>query len=172
VTVSRVVLAATLLVTAAILQVVVVNPLDLPGGGPDLVLLVLIPLAMVQGPLSGAVTGFAAGLLVDLVPPAAGHVGSWALVLCLAGYLAGHVRYDSRRSAFLVLGVVAGLSVFVVVGHAALALLFGEADIGGEELVAVTVGTVLYDLLLAPFVVPPLMGLARRAEPDPSRLAL
>jgi len=172
VTVQRVALAAVLLLTAAIVQVTVVNPLDLPGGGPDLVLLVLIPLAMVQGPLSGAVTGFLAGLMVDLVPPAAGHVGSWAFVLCLAGFLAGQVRFDSRRSALLVLGVVAGMSAFVVLAHAGIAVLFGEADVEGQELVSVTVGTVLYDLLLAPFVVPPIMGLARRAEPDPSRLAL
>lgn len=171
-TVRQVVLTGTLLVTAAILQVTVVNPLDLPGGGPDLVLLVLIPLAMVQGPMSGAVTGFCAGLLVDLVPPAAGHVGSWALVLCVTGFLAGQFRFDSRRSALRTLGVVAGLSAFVVLAHAGVALLFGEAEVEGHELVSVTVGTVLYDLLLAPFVVPPVMGLARRAEPDPSRLAL
>ena len=64
------------------------------------------------------------------------------------------------------------MSAFVVLAHAGIAVLFGEADVEGQELVSVTVGTVLYDLLLAPFVVPPIMGLARRAEPDPSRLAL
>jgi rod shape-determining protein MreD len=172
VTVPRLVLATTLLVTAAVLQVTVVNIWGLPGGGPDLVLLVVVSLAVVQGPLAGAVTGFFAGLLVDLVPPASDHVGQWALVLCVTGYLAGQLRSDTRRSALQVVALVVVLSALAVLGYTAVATLFGAVAPTGRELTSVLLGTVLYDLLLAPFVVPAVMGLARRAEPDPTRLSL
>lgn len=171
-TVRRVLLATALLVTAAVVQVTLVNPWHLPGGGPDLVLLVVVSLAVVQGPLAGAVTGFFAGLLVDLLPPASGYVGLWALVLCVAGYLAGLLRSDTRRSAGALIAAVAGLSALAVLGYAGLAMLFGVPGGTWDELTSVLIGTVLYDLLLAPFVVPAVMGLARRAEPDPSRMML
>lgn len=94
-TVTRVLLTAVLVFTAALLQVTVVNVLHLPGGGPDLVLLVVIGLALVGGPTYGAVTGFAAGLLVDFMPPVATEVGRWALVFCLAGYLAARFGWTT-----------------------------------------------------------------------------
>ena len=169
-TVSRVLLTALLLVSAAVLQVTLVNPLPLPGDGPDLVLLVLIGLAITAGPTYGAVTGFCAGLLVDLLPPAAGEVGRWALVFCLVGYLAGQVRMDARRSAVIVIAVVAALSAFAIVAFAGLGLLFGDERVTNDIFTASLIATVLYDLLLAPFVIPAVMALARRTEVDPSRV--
>jgi len=118
------------------------------------------------------VTGFFGGLLVDLVPPAAGDVGLWALVLCIVGYLAGMLRSETRRSVLTVVAAVGGLSALSVVIYTGLAMLFGGAGPTADEAAAVLVGTVLYDLLLAPFVVPAVMGMARRAEPDMSRLPL
>ena len=100
-TVTRVLLSAVLLLTAAVLQVTVINSLPLPGGGPDLVLLVLIGLALVSEPTAAAVLGFSAGLLVDFMPPGVTEVGRWALVFCLVGYICGQIRMDSRRSPFV-----------------------------------------------------------------------
>lgn len=169
-TVSRLLLTGLLLLSAAVLQVTVINGLPLPGGGPDLVLLVLIGLSITAGPTYGAVTGFGAGLLVDLMPPAADEVGRWALVFCLVGYLAGQVRMDSRRSALIVVASVAGLSAFAVLAFAGLGLLFGDPRVTWDVFTASLIGTVLYDLLLAPFVIPAVMALARRTEVDPSRV--
>ena len=169
-TVTRVLLAAVLLLSAAVLQVTVVNLWSLPGGGPDLVLLVLIGLALVSEPTAGAVLGFCAGLLVDFMPPGILEVGRWALVFCLVGYICGQVRMDSRRSPFVAVAVVALLSAFAVVVFAGVGLLFGDPRITTEIFVRTLVGTVLYDLLLAPFVIPVVMALARRTEPAVSRL--
>ena len=99
-TVSRVLLTAVLILSAAILEVTVVNVLPLPGDGPDLVLLVLIGLSLVCGPTYGAITGFLAGLLVDLIPPIAIRGRSLG-----AGLLLGRLpRWPSshRRTAFSV----------------------------------------------------------------------
>jgi rod shape-determining protein MreD len=161
-TVSRALLSALLMLCAALLQITVINRLPLPGTGPDLVLLIVIGLAMVSGPTPGAVTGFAAGLLVDLMPPTATEVGLWAFVYCCIGYLAGQVQVDARRSAVVVLATVGALSAAAVGLYAAIALLFGDSRVTVALFVSTLVSTVLYDLLLAPFVIPGVMALARR----------
>ena len=165
---SRVLVSAVLILTAALLQVTVVNRLPLPGAGPDLVLLVVIGLAIVVGPTAGATIGFAAGLLVDLIPPTATEVGRWALVFCVVGYLAGQVQIDARRSAFIVLGSVAGLAALSVLLFAGLGVLFGDPRVTGDVVVSTTLSSVLYDLLLAPFVIPGVMALARRTALNPT----
>jgi rod shape-determining protein MreD len=163
-----VLLAVALVLTAAVLQMTVVNRLPLPGAGPDLVLLVVIALSMVVGPTSGAVIGFAAGLLVDLMPPTATEVGRWALVLCLVGYLAGQIKIDARRSVWVVLGAVAGLSALAALLYAGVGLLFGDERVTPELVASTAVSVVLYDLLLAPFVVPGVIALARRTALNPT----
>lgn len=167
-TFTRVLLSAMLVLTAAVLQVTVVNRLPLPGAGPDLVLLVVIGLAVVVGPTAGASIGFGAGLLVDLMPPTATEVGRWALVFCVIGYLAGQVQVDARRSALIVLGAVAGLSVLAALLFVAVGLLFGDSRVSGDLVVSTTVSSVLYDLLLAPFVIPGVMALTRRTALNPT----
>ena len=104
-TVTRVLLSALLLLTRrGARRSRVVNRLPLPGDGPDLVLLVADRARAGRRTDVRAVTGFGAGLLVDLMPPTATEVGRWALVFCLVGYLAGQVRMDARRSALIVIG--------------------------------------------------------------------
>ncbi len=169
-TVGRVLLSTLLVVTAAVVQVTVVNRLPLPGAGPDLVLLVVIALAIVVGPTAGASIGFAAGLLVDLLPPTATEFGRWALVFCVIGYLAGQIQIDARRSALIVLGAVAGLAALSSLLFAGVGLLFGDPRVSGELVVSTTLSSVLYDLLLAPFVIPGVMALARRTALNPAAL--
>jgi len=169
VSIGRILLNAVAVITAMVLQVTVVNQLPLPGGGPDLVLLVLASLAFVQGERSGAITGFAAGLLVDLVPPAAGPVGRWAAILCLAGYAAGRVGPRVRESALRVMLAIAILSVGTVLAFAALAVVVGDVGLTLDSAVTVALATAGYDVFLSPFVIPALMGLARRVEPPTQR---
>lgn len=167
-TFTRVLLSAMFVLSAAVLQVTLVNRLPLPGAGPDLVLLVVIGLAVVVGPTAGASIGFGAGLLVDLMPPTATEVGRWALVLCVVGYVAGQIQVDARRSALIVLGAVAGLAALAAVLFAGLGLLFGDPRITGDVFVSTAVSSVLYDLLLAPFVIPGVMALTRRTALNPA----
>jgi rod shape-determining protein MreD len=159
---SRILLSVALVLTAAVAQVTVVNRLPLPGAGPDLVLLVVIGLSLVVGPMAAASIGFGAGLLVDLIPPTSTEVGRWALVLCVVGYLAGQIQLDARRPVWVVMGTVGALSAVSVLLFAGIGVLFGDERVEASLVVATTVSTVLYDLLLAPFVIPGVMALARR----------
>ncbi|GGM91752.1 hypothetical protein GCM10010106_44720 [Thermopolyspora flexuosa] len=76
-----------------LLQVTVANRLPLPGAAvPDLVLAAVALVAAARGPVPGVLTGFAAGLVADLVPPADAVTGRSALVLAVTGYLCGLLR--------------------------------------------------------------------------------
>jgi rod shape-determining protein MreD len=57
--------AAVLLFVAAIVQVSIVSSMTLLGGRPDLLLITLVLVALLRGAITGAVGGFAAGLVVD-----------------------------------------------------------------------------------------------------------
>ncbi|MGR6917704.1 rod shape-determining protein MreD [[Actinomadura] parvosata] len=77
---------AAAVVLAPLLQVAILERLPVR---PDLVMLVAVTAGLARGPNAGAVTGFAAGLLADLVPPAPPPLGRTALLLCLLGYAMG-----------------------------------------------------------------------------------
>ena len=81
------------------------------------------------------------------------------------GYVAGRVRAESSPTATTVVGTVAassfvGTSLFAITG-----LLVGDLSVGVGELLLVIGVAVLWDVVLTPFVLPPLMGLFRRLEP-------
>ncbi|MET9698568.1 rod shape-determining protein MreD [Streptomyces sp. NPDC006529] len=166
---NRILLSATLIVVALVVQVTVLGRLQLPGAVPDLVLLTVVALALVYGPVSGALIGFAAGLLADLAPPADHAAGRYALVLCLIGYACGLARPDTGRfrSAWGPMLTVVAAAVSSTLLYAGVGALVGDTAARHVGLTGLLFTAVLYDLLLAPFTVPFLMALARRAENDP-----
>lgn len=164
---GRVAFAAVLVVVALALQVSVLTRLGLPGATPDVLLLAVVALALAHGPGFGLVTGFAAGLASDLVPPADHAVGRWALVLTLVGYLAGLARDETRRSAFVPLLVVGAAAAGSVLLYAGLGALISDPHISWLAVSRLLPTAVLYDVALSAFVVPAVLVTADRFEPDP-----
>lgn len=164
---GRILLAGTFLLVALAMQVTVLARLPLPGATPDLVLLVVVGLALAHGPAFGLVAGFAAGLASDLVPPSDHAVGRWAFVLTLVGYLAGQARGETRRSAFVPLIVVAVAAAASVLLYAGLGALMSDAHITWLRVSELLPTAVLYDVVLSAFVLPAVLVLADRVEPDP-----
>ncbi|MCS0638096.1 rod shape-determining protein MreD [Streptomyces sp. LP05-1] len=166
---NRVLLSGTLLVVALVLQVSVLARLQLPGAVPDLMLLVVLGLAFVYGHVAGALIGFAAGLLADFAPPADHAAGRYALVLCVIGYLAGLAKPEKGRlkSATGPMAMVVVAAVLSTLLYAGVGALVGDTAARHVGLIPLLATAVLYDLLLAPFTVPGIMWLARRAENDP-----
>ena len=162
---ARTALAAALLVVATILQVSVLSRLPLPGATPDLVLLVVIGLGLAAGPTTGAVSGFFGGLMLDAVPPSDGALGRWALVLTLVGWAAGRMQDSAERSAFVPVVVVAVLAPLSLLAFAGLGVLLGDPRVTADAVVASLPAATLYDVLLAPFVLPLVGWLCRRVEP-------
>src|SRR5215210_692170 len=163
---TRAALAAAVVLLAIALQLTFLTRLGLPGATPDLVLVAVVALALAHGPGFGLVTGFAAGLMVDLVPPADHEIGRWALVLALLGYAAGMARSENRRSAFvpvLVVAVAAGASVLL---YAAVGAVIDDPQVTWVAVSALVPSAVLYAVVLSPFVVSAVLALVRRVEPE------
>lgn len=157
-----------LLLGIMIVQVTVVNRLPLPGNAaPDLVLLAVVGYALARGAAAGAVMGFAAGLVSDLLPPAAHLLGHNALVLCLMGFLAGRA-VESRPFAAPLAAMacaVAGPVVALVTGA-----LVGDPRTGLSMLTTVLPQAMAYNLIAATPVVWMVRRLVRGPEPSPVRV--
>jgi len=151
--VRRAALSVVVLAAALVLQLTVVNRLPLPGAGlPDLVLLVVVALGLCARPATGAVTGFCAGLCLDIAPPGSYLIGEYALVFCLIGYLCGRLRGVAGRSALLTIvaamaAAAAGEALFALVG-----LAVSDPQVTWSAVQQVLPSAVVYDVVLSPFV--------------------
>ena len=160
-------LAAFLVVSLAlVLQVSLFPHFAWQGIVPNLCLLVVVGAALTRGPQAAIVLGFLAGVALDLAPPADHVAGRWALALVLVGYVAGRVRQDVKPTALAVVGTVAassfiGTSVFAITG---MILRDPLLDVG--QLLEVILVAVLWDVLLTPFVLPPVMTMFNRLQPE------
>lgn len=169
-TLLRAVVGLLVVTVAVVLQVSLFPHLAWQGIVPNLVLLVVAGAALTRGPQSGMMLGFLGGLVLDLAPPADHLAGRWALALVLVGYVVGRLRHDvpglaGRPSAVQVVLAVAagsfvGTSMFALSG-----LLLGDLEAGVPLLLQVIAVGVLWDILLTPFVLPPVMKLFARLEP-------
>jgi rod shape-determining protein MreD len=153
------------LLLAVVLQVSFFAFFSYDGVVPNLALLVVVAAGLVRGPELAAVLGMVGGLALDLVPPADHAAGRWALALVLVGFLAGSVRRDAGRSTLLALVTVAagsfvGTSVFALSG-----MVLQDPAVPVADALRVIPVAVVYDLLLAPFVLPPALRLFRRLRP-------
>ncbi|WP_267245461.1 rod shape-determining protein MreD [Streptomyces sp. PR69] len=166
---NRMLLSTTLVVVALVIQVSVLARLQLPGAVPDLLLLTVLGLAFVYGHLAGAFIGFGAGLLADLAPPADHAAGRYALVLCVIGYLAGLVRPENGqlKSAAAPMAAVVAAAIGSTLLYSGVGALVGDTAARQVGLGSLLLTAAIYDLLLAPFTVPLIMALARRADNDP-----
>ena len=164
----RLLVAMVAVSVALVLQVSFFPHLAWQGIVPNLCLLVVVGAALTRGAQFAAVLGFLAGVALDLAPPADHVAGRWALALVVVGYVAGRVRQDVRPTALAVVATVAassfiGTSVFALSG-----LLLGDPALGVVELLQVILVAVGWDVLLTPFVLPPVMAMFRRLQPDRS----
>ena len=149
----RAALSGGLLLIAILIQLTVLNNLRLPGGaGPDLVLVVVVAVALTGGPMEGMLGGFCAGLALDVAPPATHLVGQYALVFCLVGYGCGLLAVSLGHSAWLPIGVVAVGSAAGELLYALTGMIFGDPDITWTAIRHTLPASVIYDVLLSPFV--------------------
>jgi rod shape-determining protein MreD len=151
--VRRAALSVVVLAAALVLQLTVVNRLPLPGAGPpDLVLLAVVALGLCARPATGAVTGFCAGLGLDIAPPGSYLIGEYALVFCLVGYLCARLRGAVDRSALLTIlaamaAAAAGEALFALVG-----LAVSDPQVSWPAVQQVLPSAIVYDVVLSPFL--------------------
>ena len=161
----RAAVAVVAIAVALVLQVSVFPYLAWHGIVPNLCLLVVVGAALTINAPAAMVLGFVAGVALDLVPPADHVAGRWALALTVVAFLAARVRQDVRPTATAVVATVAaasfiGTSIFALSG-----IVLGESG-AVPDLLQVIAVAVLWDVLLTPLVLAPLMTLFGRLDPQ------
>ena len=139
-----------------LVQEAVVTQMRLPLGGFSLILIFTLIWATLSTPEIGALTGFGAGLMMDLSQTSPGPMGHWTLIMILAGYTVAFLGYgdDNIRAnpiniVFITtIGVVASQFIFLVLG-----LLLGQ-QIGSVRSVLFTLaGSAFWTAIVSPLIV-------------------
>jgi rod shape-determining protein MreD len=151
--VRRVLISCVLVAVALIAQLTIINRLALPGGaGPDLVLLAVVALALTSGPVPGMLTGFFAGLALDIAPPASHTIGQYALVFCLVGYTCGRLAALGEASPALYVAFSAAAAAVGAALHAALGIMLSDPQVTWSAVRHVLPPSLAYDVILSPFI--------------------
>ncbi len=150
----RLLISCAVVAVALLAQLTIVNRLALPGGaGPDLVLLAVVALALTGGALPGLLTGFLAGLALDVAPPASHTIGQYALVFCLVGYGCGRLAGGlGEASPGLYVGISATAAAAGAALHAALGVMLSDPEVTWAAVRHVLPPSLIYDVILSPFV--------------------
>jgi rod shape-determining protein MreD len=152
------------LVVAAVLQVGISPHLAIYSVVPNLILLVVVTMALTEGPTAGCVLGFSGGLLLDLL--GSGPIGAWALVFCAVGYLSGMLEANLFASGWVLpVTVVLVASLTAEASYATLLAALGTGGPFWSTLARVVVPGALYNTTLAVLVFP---WLARFMRQEPS----
>lgn len=150
---------SAVIVTALLLQTTVFADIRLLGARPELMYLITIVFAMLEGPSSGAIAGFSGGMAQDffLNQPK----GITALVLTLVGYTVGMLRqYIVSPSPALPVFLVAGGTFAGVLFYGLVAFLLGQLDTGLLYLLRVAFLSAVYNGILTPLLYPVLRRVA------------
>ena len=140
-----------------LLQEGFVNQIRLPLGGFSVILLAALIWSSISEPEIAAVTGFIAGIFMDLSPSADGPFGQWTLVLVISCFLISYLGYgddavNANPIGLIIMtatSVIATLFIYIVVG-----LLFGLNFGSIINIVRELFGFGLWSALIAPIIVP------------------
>jgi len=157
--VRRTLALTAVIVAALLLQTTVFADVRLLGARPELMYLVTIVFAMLEGPASGAIAGFAGGMAQDFLLNQ--PKGITALALTLLGYAIGLLRQYIVSPSPLLPVVLVALGTFAgVVFYGVVSFLLGQLDTSWGYLVRVAALSGVYNAILTPIVYPVLRRLA------------
>ena len=123
----RVLLLAAVILSALLLQTTIFAEINLLGAKPELMYLITIAFAMLEGPASGAITGFVGGMAQDFLLDA--PKGITALTLTLLGYAIGMARQYIVSPSPVLPVVLVALGTFAgVLFYGVVSFLLGQLD--------------------------------------------
>ena len=142
-----------------VIQETIVSQFRLFGSGFSLFLIFTLLWSALGTPELGALTGFGAGLLMDLSQSSSGPVGQWTLIMILAGFSISYLGYgdDNFRGNPISLVVIVAIAVPITrLVYLILGLMFG-GELGSSlqifiSLLSSAFWTVAVVPLLMPFV--------------------
>jgi len=147
--------SSPIFLTVFLLQEAFVTQMRLPAGGFNVLLIVALIWAALSTPEIGALTGFGAGLMMDVSQTSPGPMGHWTLVLIIACYAIAFLGYgdDNIRGnpinivLLTTIGVVAAQAVFLILG-----LMLGQ-EIGSiSNIFFVLAGSAFWTAIISPLI--------------------
>ncbi len=132
-----------------------VTQLRLPGGGLNLLLVFAIIWSALSTPEIGALTGFGAGIAMDLSQTSPGPLGHWTLVLIIACYAIAFLGYgdDNIRGnpinivLLTAVGVVASQIVYLILG-----LMLGQEIGSTGNILFLLAGSAFWTAIVSPLL--------------------
>jgi rod shape-determining protein MreD len=160
----RVLALTAVIVTALLLQSTVFSQVKLLGVRPELLYLVTILVAVIDGPGEGAIVGFAGGMAQDFLLDQ--PKGITALTLTLLGYTVGLARQYIVSPSPLLPTILVALGTFGgVLFYEAVSFLLGQVDVELVEGIRIALLSALYCALLTPLVYPLLRRVFEGSRP-------
>ena len=127
------------------------------GGGFSLFLIFTLLWSALGTPEVGALTGFGAGLLMDLSQSTSGPMGQWTLIMILAGFAISYLGYgdDNFRGNPISLVVIVAIAVPITrLAYLMIGLMFG-GDLGGTVQIFISLLTsALWTVAVVPLLMP------------------
>ncbi|AXV06211.1 Rod shape-determining protein MreD [Euzebya pacifica] len=160
---ARIVAITALIVGALLVKTIVAPTFAVAGYRPDVLVLVVVGIALLDGPDTGLRLGFGAGLAQDLLSGTGALVGLWALVLMVVGYAAGaakpYLASSQQAGALALSGVLAAIATL---GYGVLGKVFGVVEAGWNHVLAATIVVGLYTAVISPLVVRPTQAVIKQ----------
>ncbi len=161
---NKTVVSIIVVFVALLLQAAVAPYVAIGGVVPNFLMLAALTLAIVNGPAVGAASGFACGLLFDLL--GSGAVGPMTVVLTLTGYFAGMLATNLFAEGWLLPLSVLAIACFVSeLAYALLMSLVGTSAPFFTTLFALVIPAAVYNTALALLAYPFLARFLRRERP-------
>ena len=140
-----------------VVQEAIVSQFKIFGGGFSLFLVFSLLWAALSSPELGALTGFGAGLMMDLSQTTSSPMGQWTLIMILAGFSISYLGYgdDNFRGNPISLVIIVALAVpitrlvYLIIGL----LLGGEIGSVLQVLISLLTSS-LWTVAIVPLLMP------------------
>lgn len=140
-----------------LLQEAIVNQLHLIGGGVSIFLIFALLWGSLGTPEAGAISGFGAGIMMDLSSTSPGPMGQWTLILALAGFAIAYLGYGDenfRANPFSLISMVAIAVLSVRSIYLILSLALGYEIGRTVDIIGSLLFSALWSIPLVPIMMP------------------
>ena len=140
-----------------LIQESIISQFRIFGGGVSLFLIFALLWSALGTPELGALTGFGAGLLMDLSQTTSGPMGQWTLIMILAGFSISYLGYgdDNFRGNPISLVVIVAIAVPLTrLAYLLIGLMFGSALGSALQIFISLISSALWTVAVVPLLMP------------------
>lgn len=154
---QRFLISFPIFATMFVVQESIITQFKIFGGGFSLFLVFALLWAALSSPELGALTGFGAGLMMDLSPTTSSPMGLWTLIMILAGFSISYLGFgdDNFRGNPISLVIIVALAVPITrLVYLIISLLLG-GELGSALQVLISLlSSALWTVAIVPLLMP------------------